>query len=135
VARSSDSLISGGSPPAHLCDLFRAREGSGPSQWLPFLRFAKKKKVLKVRHHADCLEFLKVPFLTGQIPNSIGNCFKLEKLIFSKTQHPRALLTGPIPVSLGNRIDLQRLNLLGNQLTGEFSTRRALLPRKVTFCF
>ena len=52
--------------------------------------------------------------LTGEIPNSIGNLTRLNKLYLGSNQ-----LTGEIPKGITNLTGLQELHLDSNQLTGE----------------
>ena len=91
------------------------------------------------------LSFSKSLFLTGQIPESIGNCKGLECLDLSRNQlegtlsHPCTLtprfflrnffLTGPIPDTLGKCIKLTRLYLDSNKLQGKCSIRATGRPQ------
>ena len=84
-------------------------------------------------------------FLTGQIPESLGNCIKLEvlKLHSNKLQGKCSIrlhfcleillnpffLKGQIPESLGNCTKLTQLCLDGNQLTGKCMIRATDRPQ------
>ncbi|XP_027185154.1 LRR receptor-like serine/threonine-protein kinase EFR [Coffea eugenioides] len=73
--------------------------------------------------------YLESNHLSGALPSSISNSCNLRVIEIAVNQ-----FTGPIPTSLGDLSHLERLNLLGNKLTGDSTSPELSFITSLTKC-